>query len=52
MKKIERTLLEEMEQKARELRSESEQEAIIAGALILLVLGVSPWSAPSSSPAP
>jgi signal transduction histidine kinase len=41
MKKIERTLLEEMEQKARELRSESEQEAIISGALILLVLGVS-----------
>ena len=41
MKKIERTLLEEMEQKARELRSESEQEAIISGALILIVLGVS-----------
>ncbi|MGW2526703.1 nitrate- and nitrite sensing domain-containing protein, partial [Streptomyces sp. NPDC001595] len=41
MKKIERSLLEEMEQKARELRSESEQEAIISGALILLVLGVS-----------
>ncbi|MEU5365341.1 nitrate- and nitrite sensing domain-containing protein [Streptomyces sp. NPDC005925] len=41
MKKIERTLLEDMEQKARELRSASEQEAIISGALILLVLGVS-----------
>ncbi|GGL96748.1 hypothetical protein GCM10010129_45720 [Streptomyces fumigatiscleroticus] len=41
MKNIEHTLLEEMEQKARELRSESEREAIISGALILLVLGVS-----------
>ncbi|MGW0706872.1 nitrate- and nitrite sensing domain-containing protein [Streptomyces sp. NPDC002643] len=41
MKKIEGTLLEEMEQTARQLRSESEQEAIISGALILLVLGVS-----------
>ncbi|TQE34253.1 sensor histidine kinase [Streptomyces ipomoeae] len=41
MKKIEGTLLEEMEQTARTLRSESEQEAIISGALILLVLGVS-----------
>ncbi|MGW2963583.1 nitrate- and nitrite sensing domain-containing protein [Streptomyces sp. NPDC001220] len=41
MKKIEHTLLEDMEQKARELRSSSEQEAIISGALILLVLGVS-----------
>ncbi len=30
-----------MEQKARELRNESEREAIISGALILLVLGVS-----------
>ncbi|MBO7940825.1 sensor histidine kinase, partial [Streptomyces sp. S9] len=41
MNNIERTLLEQMEQKARELRAESEQEAIISGALILLVLGVS-----------
>ncbi|MFE6286807.1 nitrate- and nitrite sensing domain-containing protein [Streptomyces sp. NPDC057877] len=41
MKNIERRLLEEMEQKARELRNESEQEAIISGALILIVLGVS-----------
>ncbi|MEV7322189.1 nitrate- and nitrite sensing domain-containing protein [Streptomyces sp. NPDC093970] len=41
MKKIEHTLLEDMEQKARELRSSSEQEAIVSGALILLVLGVS-----------
>ena len=41
MSKIELTLLNEMEQKARELRNESEQEAIINGALILLVLGVS-----------
>ncbi|MGW0817071.1 nitrate- and nitrite sensing domain-containing protein [Streptomyces viridiviolaceus] len=41
MKNIEHTLLEDMEQKARELRSASEQEAIISGALILIVLGVS-----------
>ncbi|WP_107483325.1 nitrate- and nitrite sensing domain-containing protein [Streptomyces humi] len=41
MQKIEHTLLEDMEQKARELRSSSQQEAIISGALILLVLGVS-----------
>ncbi|MEV5959262.1 nitrate- and nitrite sensing domain-containing protein [Streptomyces sp. NPDC051987] len=41
MLKIEHTLLEDMEQKARELRSSSEQSAIISGALILLVLGVS-----------
>ncbi|UUU30666.1 nitrate- and nitrite sensing domain-containing protein [Streptomyces sp. CA-210063] len=41
MKKIEGSLLEEMEQTARNLRAESEQEAIISGALILLVLGVS-----------
>ncbi|MDQ0993245.1 nitrate- and nitrite sensing domain-containing protein [Streptomyces sp. V3I7] len=41
MKKIEHGLLEDMEQKARELRSSSEEEAIISGALILLVLGVS-----------
>ncbi|MFJ7901659.1 nitrate- and nitrite sensing domain-containing protein [Streptomyces sp. NPDC096198] len=41
MKKIEGTLLEQMEQKARELKSDSQSEAIISGALILLVLGVS-----------
>ncbi len=41
MRAIETTLLEDMEQKARELRNESEREAIISGALILLVLGVS-----------
>ncbi|MFF7973634.1 nitrate- and nitrite sensing domain-containing protein [Streptomyces sp. NPDC007905] len=41
MKKIEQTLLEDMEQKARELKSSSEQDAIISGALILLVLGIS-----------
>ncbi|MFJ6740058.1 nitrate- and nitrite sensing domain-containing protein [Streptomyces sp. NPDC091279] len=41
MKKIEHSLLEDMEQKARELRSATEQDAIISGALILLVLGVS-----------
>ncbi|ELP65346.1 ATPase/histidine kinase/DNA gyrase B/HSP90 domain protein, partial [Streptomyces turgidiscabies Car8] len=41
MKTIEITLLSEMEQKARELRNEAEREAIISGALILLVLGVS-----------
>jgi len=41
MKNIEHTLLEDMEQKARELRAASEREAIISGALILLVLGVS-----------
>ncbi|KUN17439.1 hypothetical protein AQJ23_41625 [Streptomyces antibioticus] len=41
MGKIESTLLEQMEQKARELRNESESEAIVSGALILLVLGIS-----------
>ncbi|WP_338484248.1 nitrate- and nitrite sensing domain-containing protein [Streptomyces sp. SCSIO 75703] len=41
MKNIEHTLLEDMEQKARELRSASEREAIISGAVILIVLGVS-----------
>ncbi|MEU6991275.1 nitrate- and nitrite sensing domain-containing protein [Streptomyces sp. NPDC046465] len=41
MSKIELTLLGEMEQKARELRNESEQSAILNGVLILLVLGVS-----------
>ncbi|MFH9434225.1 sensor histidine kinase [Streptomyces rochei] len=41
MKNIELKLLEDMEQQARELRSESEREAIISGVVILLVLGVS-----------
>ncbi|MET9386387.1 nitrate- and nitrite sensing domain-containing protein [Streptomyces sp. NPDC002928] len=41
MQQIEHTLLEDMEQKARELRSATERDAIISGALILLVLGVS-----------
>ncbi|MCX3060058.1 sensor histidine kinase, partial [Streptomyces beihaiensis] len=41
MSTIELTLLNEMEQQARELRNESQQSAIINGALILLVLGVS-----------
>ncbi|MFE6777864.1 nitrate- and nitrite sensing domain-containing protein, partial [Streptomyces sp. NPDC057676] len=41
MSKIEQTLLTEMQQKARELRSEAKQDAIINGALILLVLGIS-----------
>ncbi|MET8245894.1 nitrate- and nitrite sensing domain-containing protein [Streptomyces sp. NPDC005202] len=41
MNKIEHTLLEDMEQKARQLRSATERDAIISGALILLVLGVS-----------
>ncbi|MFD0026459.1 nitrate- and nitrite sensing domain-containing protein [Streptomyces sp. NPDC058382] len=41
MKQIEETLLSDMEGKARELRDESQREAVISGALILLVLGVS-----------
>ncbi|MFJ9151392.1 nitrate- and nitrite sensing domain-containing protein [Streptomyces sp. NPDC102270] len=41
MGNIEHSLLEDMEQKARELRNATERDAIIAGALILLVLGVS-----------
>ncbi|MGW5331757.1 nitrate- and nitrite sensing domain-containing protein [Streptomyces bauhiniae] len=41
MKKIEHELLDSMEQKARQLKATSEQEAIISGVLILLVLGVS-----------
>ncbi|MEV8034033.1 nitrate- and nitrite sensing domain-containing protein [Streptomyces sp. NPDC086182] len=41
MTKIETTLLGEMEQKARELRNQSQSEAIVSGVLILLVLGVS-----------
>ncbi|WP_055695614.1 nitrate- and nitrite sensing domain-containing protein [Streptomyces prasinopilosus] len=41
MKNIELQLLEEMEQKARELRSATERDAIVSGVVILLVLGVS-----------
>ncbi|MET8974077.1 nitrate- and nitrite sensing domain-containing protein [Streptomyces sp. NPDC004539] len=41
MRNIESQLLEDMEQKARELRNETERDAIISGLLILLVLGVS-----------
>ncbi|WP_031013915.1 nitrate- and nitrite sensing domain-containing protein [Streptomyces sp. NRRL F-5727] len=41
MGRIENQLLGEMESMARELRQESQREAIINGALILLVLGVS-----------
>ncbi|MFF2655408.1 nitrate- and nitrite sensing domain-containing protein [Streptomyces sp. NPDC058045] len=41
MIKIEGSLLSDMEQKARNLRNESKQSAIISGVLILLVLGVS-----------
>ncbi|MEV6351191.1 nitrate- and nitrite sensing domain-containing protein [Streptomyces hydrogenans] len=41
MSRIENQLLGEMETMARELRQESQREAIINGALILLVLGVS-----------
>ncbi|WP_329040863.1 nitrate- and nitrite sensing domain-containing protein [Streptomyces sp. NBC_00178] len=41
MKTIEETLLGDMESKARELREESQRDAIINGAIILLVLGVS-----------
>lgn len=41
MKTIEASLLGEMESKARELREESQRDAILNGAIILLVLGVS-----------
>ncbi|MER8233929.1 nitrate- and nitrite sensing domain-containing protein [Streptomyces sp. NPDC094049] len=41
MNRIERGLLGDMETMARELRQESQREAIVNGALILLVLGVS-----------
>ncbi|MEU7279325.1 nitrate- and nitrite sensing domain-containing protein, partial [Streptomyces sp. NPDC045431] len=41
MKRIEFQLLGEMDTKARELRQEEQRDAIINGALILLVLGVS-----------
>ncbi|WP_194960404.1 nitrate- and nitrite sensing domain-containing protein [Streptomyces sp. NRRL B-1677] len=41
MSKIEQTLLSQMEQKALELRDEAQQEAILNGVLIILVLGIS-----------
>ncbi|EST39238.1 hypothetical protein N566_03140, partial [Streptomycetaceae bacterium MP113-05] len=41
MERIEEFLLTEMEQQARTLRAESQRNAIINGALILLVLGIS-----------
>ncbi|MER6096855.1 nitrate- and nitrite sensing domain-containing protein [Streptomyces sp. NPDC001728] len=41
MNRIERGLLGDMESMARELRQDSQREAIVNGALILLVLGVS-----------
>ncbi|WP_329207018.1 nitrate- and nitrite sensing domain-containing protein [Streptomyces sp. NBC_00683] len=41
MKTIEETLLGEMEGKARELREASQRDAILNGAVILIVLGVS-----------
>ena len=41
MATIEKTLLNDMEEKARELRSASERSTIISGALIVLVLGIS-----------
>ncbi|MFJ8747887.1 nitrate- and nitrite sensing domain-containing protein [Streptomyces sp. NPDC102441] len=41
MKTIEETLLGEMESKARDLKEESQRDAILNGAIILIVLGVS-----------
>ncbi|MFH8786508.1 sensor histidine kinase [Streptomyces roseoverticillatus] len=41
MSKIEQTLLSQMEQKALELRDDAQQDAIINGVLIILVLGIS-----------
>ncbi|MEK2471499.1 nitrate- and nitrite sensing domain-containing protein [Streptomyces noursei] len=41
MSRIETSLLSEMEQKSRELRNAATQDAILNGAVILLVLGVS-----------
>ncbi|MBO0655228.1 nitrate- and nitrite sensing domain-containing protein [Streptomyces triculaminicus] len=41
MVKIETTLLNQMEQKAAELRDEANQDAILNGVLIILVLGIS-----------
>ncbi len=40
MNQIERSLLNEMQQKSLELQSEAKQDALISGAIILLVLGV------------
>ena len=40
MNQIERTLLNEMQQKSLQPASQAKQEALISGALILLVLGV------------
>ncbi|WP_329137002.1 nitrate- and nitrite sensing domain-containing protein [Streptomyces sp. NBC_01476] len=40
MNQIERSLLNDMQQKALKLQSEAKQEALISGAIILLVLGV------------
>ncbi|MEU1819517.1 nitrate- and nitrite sensing domain-containing protein [Streptomyces roseifaciens] len=41
MSKIEQTLLSQMEQKALELREDAQQDAILNGVLIILVLGIS-----------
>ncbi|MEW2580858.1 sensor histidine kinase [Streptomyces syringium] len=41
MSKIEQTLLSQMDQKARELRDDAQQDAILNGVLIILVLGIS-----------
>ncbi|MEV8474770.1 nitrate- and nitrite sensing domain-containing protein [Streptomyces sp. NPDC051173] len=41
MSKVEQDLLSQMVQKARELRDEAQQEAILNGVLIVLVLGIS-----------
>ncbi|MFF7727525.1 nitrate- and nitrite sensing domain-containing protein [Streptomyces sp. NPDC008001] len=41
MSKIEQTLLSQMEQKALELRDDAQQDAILNGVLIILVLGIS-----------
>ncbi|MDX3237062.1 nitrate- and nitrite sensing domain-containing protein, partial [Streptomyces sp. ME03-5709C] len=41
MGQIEQNLLQQMQQKALTLRDEAQQEAILSGALILLVLGIS-----------
>ena len=41
MGNIERTLLFEMQEQARELRDEAQREALLNGAIVLLVLGIS-----------
>jgi signal transduction histidine kinase len=41
MTQIETSLLHEMQQKALSLRSEAQQEAVLSGAIIVLVLGIS-----------